>query len=501
MAYLRPGVYVEETLNLIPPVAGSASTSIAAFMGATDKGPTVPTLVSSWSQYTSLFGSWGTNNDVTTAVYLFFSNGGSQAYINRVVASDAVAGTRTLNDSNGSPAPTLTLTAKSVGTWGNNLNVSVLASALGTGYFDLVVYYNGSAAANIVERFTDVTMNPADPRYAVTVINGSSVYLTAVDPNPTDSFQATDNPATASNLSFSTGSNGTALTTANIAAGVSKFDTVVNPLVLNIPGLTDSTDVNSVISYIDGRNDIFLVVDPIVDTVSAQLTLAGDYTTSSQVAVYYPSLTIPDPTTSAVGATKVVPAGGAVVGQIVATDASRGVFKSPAGLGTRISGVVSVPQLTNAELDSLNSGVSPNFAPVNAIRYVAGSGIVIMGARTIKPGYADRYVSVSRSLIYLNKALSDLTQFAVFEPNDFRLWRRITASVNAFLTDFWSQGGLRGATPSAAFFVKCDAENNTSASIDNGEVNIEIGVALQRPAEFVVIRISQYDSGAVVTIA
>jgi hypothetical protein len=434
---------------------------------------------------------------------LFFSNGGSQCYITRVVASDAVAAHRTFNDTNGSPAATLTLTAKSVGAWGNALNVSILASTLGADYFDLVVYSGGSGAANIVERFTDISMNVADTRYAIHVINGSSAYLTASDANASDSYQSTDNPATASNLSLSSGSNGTALTTANIAAGVSAFDTINTPMVLNIPGLTDSTDINSVITYIDARNDIFLVVDPIVDTVSAQLTLAGAYTTSSQVAVYYPSLTIPDPTTSAVGATKVVPSGGAVVGQIVATDASRGVFKSPAGLGTRISGVVSVAPLTNADLDALNSGTYNGtvYAPVNAIRYVAGSGIVIMGARTIKPGYADRYVSVSRSLIYLNKALSDLTQFAIFEPNDFRLWRRITASVNAFLTDFWSQGGLRGATPSAAFFVKCDAENNTSASIDNGEVNIEIGVALQRPAEFVVIRISQYDSGAVVTIA
>jgi phage tail sheath protein FI len=124
-----------------------------------------------------------------------------------------------------------------------------------------------------------------------------------------------------------------------------------------------------------------------------------------------------------------------------------------------------------------------------------------MGARTLKPGYADRYISVRRSLIYLRKSLSDMTQFAVFEPNDFRLWRRVTTTIESFLTDFWNQGGLRGETPADSFFVKCDAENNPLVSIENGQVNIEVGVALQRPAEFVVIRISQYDSGAVVTIA
>lgn len=494
MTYLRPGVYVEETLNAISPVGGAAAGSVAAFMGATDKGPTTATLVTSWSQYTRLYGSWGTNNDVTTAVYLFFANGGSQAYITRVVASDSVAATKTLKDS--ANADTLVLTAKNPGAWGNSINVTVTDSVL-TGYVDITVFYGGSGAGNVVERFTDITMNTADARYAVSVINGSSNYLVATDASPSDSYSSADNPIAVTNTALSTGSNGTALTSEDIANGVTLLDTVDVPLVLNVPGVTAAVDVNTVVSYIEDRGDIFLVIDPIVDTVSAQLTRAEAYTASSQAAVYYPSLTIADPTTSAAGATKVVPSGGAVVGQFVATDASRGVFKSPAGLSTRLSAVVSVPKLTNAELDSLNSAV----APVNAIRYVPGSGIVIMGARTLKPGYADRYVSVRRSLIYLRKSLNDMTQFAVFEPNDFRLWRRIKTTVESFLTDFWNQGGLRGATPADAFFVKCDAENNPLVSIENGQVNIEVGVALQRPAEFVVIRISQYDSGAVVTIA
>ena len=183
---------------------------------------------------------------------------------------------------------------------------------------------------------------------------------------------------------------------------------------------------------------------------------------------------------------------------MVSTDASRGVFKAPAGMDARLSGVVSVAALTNSELDDLNQG---DPAPVNAIRYIPGSGIVVMGARTLKPGYADRYIPVRRSLIYLRKALTDLTSFAVFEPNDFRLWSQITSALEAFLTDFWQQGGLRGLAPADAYFVKCDSENNPIESIDQGEVNIEVGVALQRPAEFVVIRISQYDSGAVVTVS
>jgi phage tail sheath protein FI len=100
----------------------------------------------------------------------------------------------------------------------------------------------------------------------------------------------------------------------------------------------------------------------------------------------------------------------------------------------------------------------------------------------------------------LRKSLTDITNYAVFEPNDAVLWRSLNATVSAFLTDFWSQGGLRGDTPEDAFFVKCDSELNTLAVVDEGKVMLEIGVALQRPAEFVIIKIGQFDGGATVTV-
>jgi phage tail sheath protein FI len=115
-----------------------------------------------------------------------------------------------------------------------------------------------------------------------------------------------------------------------------------------------------------------------------------------------------------------------------------------------------------------------------------------MGARTLRQdGTANKYVNMRRSLIYLNKALSDATQFAMFENNDERLWSRINTRIISILNDYRNQGGLRGATPAEAFFVKCDAENNTADLIAQGQVNIEVGVALQYPAEFVVITLSQ----------
>lgn len=499
-SFLRPGVYVQETLNPIQPVVGPSSTSVGAFFGANDRGPASPTLITSWSQYVNKFGSWNTtaSNDLPLAAYMFFANGGNAAYFCRVTGTGSSAATRTLNDRAGTPIATLRVSALNDGAWGNNINISVTNSTV-TGYFNLVVYYGGSTSAYIVEQWTDITMLATDARYAPTVINGNSAYIVVAD-QLSATASPNNNPAVVSNQALSTGANGATISGSDIVTKLASLDTIEQSLVLNIPGYTDATTVNGAISYAAARGDVFVVVDGKNDTVTNVLALAATYTASSQAAVYYPPLVIADPTAavgSPTGGTKTVGAGPAVVGLYAATDASRGVFKAPAGIQARLAGVVSVTSLSNADLDSLNSAA----APVNAIKYVPGSGIVVYGARTLKAGYVDRYVPVRRTLIYLEKSLKDLTRFAVFEPNDQRLWKRIDATLSSFLTSFWSQGGLFGATPNQAYFVKVDSDNNSQASIDNGFVNIQVGVALQRPAEFVVINIGQYSGGTTVTVA
>lgn len=298
------------------------------------------------------------------------------------------------------------------------------------------------------------------------------------------------------------------------SSSLAKLDVLTSPMILNAPGVSAASNVNSLLTYAYNRGDVFVIIDPAQTTVDvgSQLSLANSYTGSpvgpaalGYGAVYYPNLTIPSPTSSVPGATVTAYPGGAVAASYVITDNSRGVFKSPAGLEARLAGVVSVPKLTNQELDALNNGTNnpstfANATPVNAIRYIPGSGIVIMGARTLNTNYNNKYVSVRRSLIYLRSLLTSLTSFAVFETNDQRLWNRLQTTCEATLINFWSSGGLKGETAADAFYVKCDGTINTTASIANGEVHIEIGVALQRPAEFVVIRISQYDSGSVVTV-
>ena len=515
--FLRPGVYVEETLNPVQPTAGPSSNAYAAFVGGSDRGPVVPTLITSWSQYVSTYGSWNTSaslpatNNLPLAVYMFFQNGGRQAYVLRVVttadaspSNNAASATRTLTDSAGSPNNTLTLTAKNPGTWGNAVNVTVTASSI-SGYFNLNVYYNGTGSANIVERFTDMTMTASDARYAIAVINAGSTFLTAVDANSPSTGATKNPPTTVVNTALTTGLNGLAVTgtvvqTALVTNGTSLLDTIPQSLILNVPNFTDSSTVNAALAYAEYRTDVFVVIDGLDDTAANEISAAAAYTASSYGAVYYPQLVISDPTLglgAARGATKKVAPGGAVVGQFASTDAANGVFKAPAGLQTRIAGAVSVPSLTNTELDNLNTAAKP----VNAIKYVPGAGIVIMGARTLKATYVDRYVPVRRTLIYLSKSLKDLAQFAVFEPNDAALWRRIDSTLSSFLTDFWAQGGLTGATPAQAYYVKVDSENNTPTTIDNGEVRIEVGVALQRPAEYLIIKIGQFNGETTVTVA
>lgn len=584
--YTRPGVYVQETLNPIAPIAGSNASAIAAFVGVSDRGPTTPTLISSWSQYVSYFGGWNgvysstvASNNLAIAVYLFFANGGSQAYVSRVTGtvtyatvtgasatggvvtytanntfatgqlvsitglstaafnlsavsiatatstqftvSNAATGTavtgatatatattgapvsasRTFSDRAGSPLPTVTLTAKNAGSWGNQLNVSITDSLV-TGYVTVAVYLGGSSAGNIVEQWTDVTMKSTDSRYLVTVINQNSNYITATDLS-SSSATPNNNPSLIANQSFTGGTDNNSLTATALSANLNGFDTILNTLILNVPGYTDAATVNAAIAYATGttrNNDIFVVIDGVNDTVANQITLASSYTNSAFAAVYYPQITISDPTAavgSPSGATKTVGAGGAVVGLYAKTDASRGVFKAPAGLQARLAGAVSVASVSPTDLGLLNSAS----APVNAVRYIPGSGIVVMGARTLNSGYLTKYVPVRRSLTYLEKALTDLTQFAIFEPNDFRLWGRLTSECTNFLNGFWQQGGLFGTTPQAAFFVKCDADNNPQTSIDNGFVNIQVGVSLQRPAEFVIINIGQFNGGTTVTTA
>jgi phage tail sheath protein FI len=181
---------------------------------------------------------------------------------------------------------------------------------------------------------------------------------------------------------------------------------------------------------------------------------------------------------------------GFVAGIYATTDATRGVWKAPAGIDASLTGISG---LKTALTDLENGGL--NTQAVNCLREFKVYGDVVWGARTLQgndqAGSQWKYVPIRRLALYLESSLYDGTQWVVFEPNDETLWGQIRLNIVSFMQGLFLQGAFQGSSPQQAYFVKCDADNNPQASIDLGIVNIMIGFAPLYPAEFVVIQIQQ----------
>jgi phage tail sheath protein FI len=248
----------------------------------------------------------------------------------------------------------------------------------------------------------------------------------------------------------------------------------------------------------DSSKRHFVVVETASDlTVTGALNASGDLDETSRGAVYYPHVFIKDPIGRSGNAIRKIGPSAAVAGLFLATDRRVGPFKVAAGIDAQVTDALALERsFTPSELDQLNSGSNSagitGLNVVNAIRNLPGAGIVVMGGRTLlQDGTANRYINMRRSLSYIEKRLNDLASFAVFENNTETLWSRLITVLGVFLNEYRNQGGLRGTTVEESFYIKCDEENNTPTTIANGEVHIEIGVALEYPAEFVVINLSQ----------
>jgi phage tail sheath protein FI len=204
-----------------------------------------------------------------------------------------------------------------------------------------------------------------------------------------------------------------------------------------------------------------------------------------QATLYYPWLEVMDPLSKF---PKLVPPCGHVAGVWARTDKTRGVHKAPANEAVMaITGLGF--QVTEVEQGELNR------AGLNCIRSFPGRGIKVWGARTLSYDPEWRYLNVRRLFNYISDSIMRGTQWAVFEPNDERLWIQLQIAVSNFLTIAWRNGALFGATPDQAFYVKCNSETNPPELIELGQVVTEIGIAPVKPAEFVVFRISQYTAG------
>jgi hypothetical protein len=185
--------------------------------------------------------------------------------------------------------------------------------------------------------------------------------------------------------------------------------------------------------------------------------------------------------------TILLPPGGFVLGQMDLIDSDWGVWVAPAGTKTPLANVVK-PERTfsQADLGTLNLN------NVNALRTFPNGQTVIWGVRTLQQGYASVYVPIRRFLNYLEAQLTDLLEWAVFEPNDFILWGNITNVCNSFLNGLYGKNAFPGQTAAQSYYVVCNATNNPQSSIAQGIVNTQVGVALLYPAEFIALNIAQY---------
>lgn len=265
-----------------------------------------------------------------------------------------------------------------------------------------------------------------------------------------------------------------------------------------IPGASDPAVVSAAAGYCGTRGDCFFIADcdgkrtketPINEPAHVRDYMRNRITTkNSYAALYYPWLEIADRAGAGKNPKRFVPPSGFVAGLYARIDNSRGVWKAAAGTEAGVIGAVGLEYaVTDSEQDILNP------IGVNCLRQFPDSGLVLWGARTFAtvkdPEY--RYIPVRRYTIYLRQSIYRGTQWAVFEPNDAPLWEQLTANINDFLMGEFRKGALAGATPDEAFFVKCDAELNPDSEVNAGRVNMEIQFAPLKPAEFVIIRISQ----------
>ena len=517
-----PGVYVQEVPSGSRTLTGVA-TSVTAFVGRAARGPVDdPVPISGFGEFERIFGGLWRASGLGYAVRDFFLNGGGQALVVRVVRG---ADTATI-DVDGLP-----LKATGPGVWANDLRVWVIypdaadaddiALAQGVEATDLftLIVQSGPAAARQIETFVNVTVDDG-PRRLNHVLASSALVevdgdLSAVAGRPAALPRDEADPDGGNAYTPKVGSEGsdgdipdeTSYTEApaSEAAKTGIYALLKADLfnLLVIPPPTPGSDAPAsvwapALDFVKRRR-AFLLVDPpsatTLDGVDTWLrSMAGiGGMDARNAAVYFPRILRPDPLRG--GATDAFAASGAVAGIYARVDASRGVWKAPAGTEAGLAGVLglSVPMT-----DDENGRINP--LGINALRSFRGVGPVVWGARTLRgqDRLADeyKYVPVRRLALFLEESLFRGTQWVVFEPNDEPLWSQIRASVGAFMQDLFWRGAFQGTTPRDAYFVRCDAETTTQYDIDRGIVNIHVGFAPLKPAEFVVISIQQKTASA-----
>jgi phage tail sheath protein FI len=374
--------------------------------------------------------------------------------------------------------------------------------------FSIHVYFNG----NEVERWTEVSLDPDSPQYAPTIVNNYSTYidlvfgsslgvnpaLTAGTPYVITGTTAVVSTTVAYKVGDATSGSDTDGTDGSIAdtdwqSSLNNLDLVTGSMLINLVGQTTATLVNMATTYAEQRGNGFVIIDPSpAQTNTAGITgLTNTYNKTSFGAVYYPMLKMPDPARSGAATLRNTYPGGAIAGLFARVEQERTVAKAPAGYAYELRNVYGLSTtFTETQIGLLYTD------HVNTLKNIPGGGVISNGARTLKRTDITKYVPVRRALNYIKENVENIANFSVFEPNGERVWTDINTRISRFLSDFWGAGGLKGRNSTEAFYIICDASNNPQYAVENGELHVEVGVALQSPAEFIIINVTQFAGGA-----
>lgn len=496
--YLTPGVYIEEIAIGPTPIEG-VSTSTAAFLGKTERGPIDPRLVTSVTQFQNLYGGYLPDSYLANAVDGFFANGGTRCYIARITKVDGTAKTANYVVNDALVKPVFKISALGPGVWGNSIKITIENAALEVqdpSLFKLTLNYKDGT---VIEVYDNVSPNASSADYFENRINGISNLVTVLHQTSTT---APANIITA--VPLAGGVDGTPGTdgivwlstadyqgklmdvTTGLRVGLDALSRISDISIVCIPDENDTTHLpgitGALIAHCETTRDRFAVLQS--PSTTSDISALYPPQDSKYAAFYHPWVEIIDPIPVL---PKYVPPGGHIAGIYARSDNLRGVWKAPAN--ETVAGVVDLKfDVQKGEQDILNP------RGVNCIRAFQGQGIKVWGARTISRDPLWKYVNVRRLFIFLEKSIQQGTNWVVFEPNNQALWARVKQSISQFLTEQWRNGALMGSTPEEAFFVTCDMTTMTQSDIDNGRLIVVIGVAPVKPAEFVIFRIAQVTS-------
>lgn len=518
--YTAPGVYVEE-IPSSQKVLTSAPTAVTAFVGFTASAPNddpndphgvAPRLVTSWTQFEALYGSFVEGAMLPLAVHGYFLNGGTQAYIVRVPNAEpagepARAALPAADRALGLPVsiesvePDADITVEIV-------TADVADDAEGAAPFSLSIIEGGE----VVESYEDLTLD--GKRGVASVVNATSTrvkievnlaedvdlstQLDLLKPGAYQLEKAAPVPVPVTGRKFAgseaarSGINGLAIAEDVTIVAVPDLVTAATTEDGSIDlGLWKAVQTSLIAHCEQHSNRIAILDTPPGLTPQAAREWRSDVAQydSAFAALYYPWIKVENPTGSNGNAEILIPPSGHVAGLWARTDESRGVWKAPAN--DTLRGVLDVERSVTQNEQGLLNPIG-----INAIRPFGTRGIRVWGARTLASDTDWQYLNVRRLFNMVESTILEGTQWAVFEPNDVALWEGVKRTLGGYLHGLWQAGALFGSTADQAYFVRCDETTNTPESIDQGKLIVEVGLAPVKPAEFVIFRISQNKQSA-----